>query len=466
MLLLCLLLLLPHLLALALLTGGDWPVGTSVAMLRMCATVLALACGCLLCINWWISGNAATAWLGAAILALAITQVPSALLELDNSTAVTIQTPDTVLDSVLTLPFVVLLLPAMGTRTFAHRITPIVLGVGTGLAFGATRIAYSVLDLESRLRLAENSVTTGMIASGLTGGLVVVIVRRIKTLPEWARDEMALAAIAVTYGQVARLDTLDEAGPWTLAACAFLLVGFVMLASTSAELMRVALRENEQKLRILAERAESAEQTLRSDQEMLHQLRGTIAGVTSASRILLGMNAELSPAHKQQLTELLTAEMHRLEHMLEDNSGEPPGMVELDPVLVNMVSAYRYLGLAIRWRPSGAWAWTRPSDVAEVLQILLSNTVRHAPGATVDVSARLVEGGTEVLVRDDGPGIPAPLREKVFERGIRRGRSAGTGLGLYLARNILAESGGTLDLVDDDSSGTAFVMRLPLREPA
>jgi signal transduction histidine kinase len=451
LLLLCLLLVLPHALGFAVVSAGDWPVGTSVAMLRMSATVLALVGACLLCIHWWVSANAATAWLGAALLSLGITQIPSALLELNNATAVAIQTPNTLLDTLLTLPFIALLAAGMGTRTFTHRITPILLGVVTGLTFGAARIVYSALDLERRLQLAEQSVTTGMVAAPVLGGLVVLIVRRLDGLPPWALHEMTLAAIAVIYGHVARLDTLDESGPWAVVGSAFLLVGSVILASTSAELLRGALRENEKKLRL--------------HEETLHELRGTIAGVTSASRILLGMNAELSPAHKRRLTELLTTEMHRLEHLVADNSGERPAMVELDPVIANMVSTYRYLGLAIQWPPSGAWAWTRPSDLAEVLHILLSNTARHAPGATAYVSARIVGDQTEVLVRDDGPGIPASLREKVFERGTRQSRSTGHGLGLYLARQILAEHGGTLDLVEEGSAGTAFAIRLPLREP-
>lgn len=466
LLVLCLLLVAPHLLGFAVVSSGDWPVGTSAAILRLSATVLALACGGLLCIHWWVSGNAATAWVSAALLALAIAQIPSALLELDTATAVAIQTPATVLDTLVTLPFVALLALGMGRRTFTYRITPILLGVIAGLTLGTARIAYTVLDLESRLRLSDHSLAAGTVAAALLGGAVVLIVRRLYPLPGWARREMALAAIAVTYGHLARLDPLDESGPWTVAGGAFLLVGFMMLASTSAELLRRALRDNEKELMLLEQRVESAERILRSDEETMHQLRGTIAGITSASRILLGMDAELSSAHKRRLTEMLNAEMHRLEHMLSDQSGEPPAVVELDPVIANMVSTYRYLGLPVRWHPSDAWAWTRPSDVAEVLQILLSNTARHAPGSTAYVSARHVGDRTEVLVRDDGPGIPVRLREKVFDRGMRHSRSAGHGLGLYLAREILAENGGTLDLLDGDAAGAAFVMRLPLREPA
>ena len=101
-------------------------------MLRLTATVVALAGGGLLCIHWWISGNRGTAWLGAAILSLAITQVPSALLELDSSTAAAIATPPTVLDTLLAIPFLALLACGVTGRTFTHRITPIILAARVG----------------------------------------------------------------------------------------------------------------------------------------------------------------------------------------------------------------------------------------------------------------------------------------------------------------------------------------------
>jgi signal transduction histidine kinase len=60
------------------------------------------------------------------------------------------------------------------------------------------------------------------------------------------------------------------------------------------------------------------------------------------------------------------------------------------------------------------------------------------------------------------------MRDQVFDRGVRRHGSAGQGLGLYIARKIVVQNGGRLDLDTDHErrSGAAFVLQLPAREPA
>ena len=464
LLLSCLLILLPHLIGVAVVSTGDMPVGTSIAMLRLTATVVALAAGGLLCIQWWVSGDRSTAWLGAAILSLAITQVPSALLELDSSTAAAIDTPPTVLDSLLAIPFLALLAFGITGRTFTHRITPILLAVSTGLTFGAVRVAYTSFDLETRLHLAELSFTTGMLGAAVLGAVVVGILMRYD-LPTWARNECIVAAIAVTYGRVARIDSWGESGIWEIAASAFLLAGFVILASTATELLRQALKENEKRINALAERAESAEETLRVDEETLHELKGAIAGIGSASRILTGMSSGLDAAQQRRLVDLLSVEMDRLERLI-TGARSGPAEVQLDPLIGGIVSAYRYAGMPIHSFASGASAWTVASDLTDVLHVLLSNAARHAPGATTMIWVRRRHDRVDVHVSDEGPGIPAALRDRVFERGARSDGSPGQGLGLHIARRVIEQHSGRLTLADDPRHGTTFIISLPLKEPA
>ena len=76
--------------------------------------------------------------------------------------------------------------------------------------------------------------------------------------------------------------------------------------------------------------------------------------------------------------------------------------------------------------------------------------------------------GTALLtVRDDGPGVPAPDVERVFERFVRldpaRSAGDGVGLGLSIARDLVERHGGTLRLVAPDPAtpGARFVLTLP-----
>src|SRR6202034_3039204 len=75
---------------------------------------------------------------------------------------------------------------------------------------------------------------------------------------------------------------------------------------------------------------------------------------------------------------------------------------------------------------------------------------------TSDDHARLV-------VEDDGPGIPAELRENLFERFVRGGRDGGrgSGLGLAIVRAVAVSHGGTVTLEVPSGGGTRFVITIP-----
>jgi signal transduction histidine kinase len=95
-------------------------------------------------------------------------------------------------------------------------------------------------------------------------------------------------------------------------------------------------------------------------------------------------------------------------------------------------------------------------DLREALANLLDNAVRHA-AATVTVHARACDGFARVAVADDGPGVPADVRDRIFERFSAHGPSAGTGLGLAIARDIARRHGGDISC---DADG--FHLTLPL----
>jgi signal transduction histidine kinase len=106
-----------------------------------------------------------------------------------------------------------------------------------------------------------------------------------------------------------------------------------------------------------------------------------------------------------------------------------------------------------------------PAQLARVVRNLLSNAVRHAT-ATVAISLAELDGTVELVIDDDGPGVPADLREVIFERFARadddRGdASGGTGLGLAITRDIVERHGGRIQLDGTRTSGARFVVTLP-----
>lgn len=86
----------------------------------------------------------------------------------------------------------------------------------------------------------------------------------------------------------------------------------------------------------------------------------------------------------------------------------------------------------------------------------------HQAGATtLRFDAEPREGGLAVLVRDDGPGIPEPVAKRLFQPFAGGGGNGGSGLGLVIAREIVAAHGGTLTLVETTDNGTTFRVEFP-----
>ena len=103
--------------------------------------------------------------------------------------------------------------------------------------------------------------------------------------------------------------------------------------------------------------------------------------------------------------------------------------------------------------------------LAQVVRNLVDNAARHAR-AVIAVSVRETSELVELVVEDDGPGIPDDQRERVFERFVRldeaRARDAGgSGLGLAIVKEIVAAAGGDVTVSSSSLGGARFVVRLP-----
>jgi signal transduction histidine kinase len=99
-----------------------------------------------------------------------------------------------------------------------------------------------------------------------------------------------------------------------------------------------------------------------------------------------------------------------------------------------------------------------------VLVVLIDNAVKHGrPGGAVFVSVDLADQRcVRVSVDDDGPGIAAADRERVFALGERGATTAsGTGIGLAFVRLMLERAGGRVDLEESPLGGARFVVIVP-----
>ncbi|MFE9334232.1 sensor histidine kinase [Streptomyces sp. NPDC006925] len=177
--------------------------------------------------------------------------------------------------------------------------------------------------------------------------------------------------------------------------------------------------------------------------------------------------------------ERIESEAVRMSGLVEDllllarlDSGRPLERepVDVSALVVDAVSDARVAGPEHVWRlevPSSPLLVTGDeSRLRQVLANLLANARSHTPpGTTVRAQLALDGGRVEVRVVDDGPGIPADVRERVFERFARgdasRSRHRGsTGLGLAIVAAVVTAHGGGVQVASGPGR-TAFTVRLP-----
>jgi signal transduction histidine kinase len=168
-------------------------------------------------------------------------------------------------------------------------------------------------------------------------------------------------------------------------------------------------------------------------------------------------------------------EITRITHMLDETLGylrrdarsEPVSRVDLPSLLQTICAEFADVGHTVTYEGPPHLTWTcRPGVLARAISNIVDNAVKHGAIVTV-VLCPGDDGAVAIDVGDDGPGIPAALREKVFDpffkgdtaRGAD-GRS-GFGLGLSIARDVVNGHGGGIELLERKPRGLMVRIRLP-----
>ncbi len=232
---------------------------------------------------------------------------------------------------------------------------------------------------------------------------------------------------------------------------------------TGDELEQLATTLNETLARLQA----SSEATERFAADAAHELRSPITGVRAA--------VELRADDDELLSDALL-ELDRASRLIDDllvlakrQAGPPERTdIDLDDIVRSDVAAARsrfpevaFETALVPVRVSGD-----PDGLRRVASNLIENAANYSDG-TVRVSLTIGDGGDALLtVDDDGPGIPADERERVFERFARLDESraratGGSGLGLALVSELVADHGGSVTVGDAGLGGARFEVALP-----
>jgi two-component system OmpR family sensor kinase len=300
---------------------------------------------------------------------------------------------------------------------------------------------------------------------GLAGLLAAGLLSRVSA-PKWFRQPMVAALLFCTASSVLAQWGPGESAGRTAAALGLDVIWTGLVTYSSVRLATFSWSRQLAMAEEQARRMVQAEQEVKRDEEMLHELRSTLAGISSAAQLLCLEPGPIDPTRMSHLGRTLTQELARVERLLSPDAPRPAEVVDLAEAIDPVIECARANGQVVRWRPPRIAVFGHPDDIAEAMHALLANARRHAPGSVVKLVTRRRENVVELSVRDAGPGVAGDVGDRLFSRGARGSASVGQGLGLYVARQRLAEHGGGLALAPAPRGGGAeFVLRLPLADP-
>ncbi|MGN6611264.1 MAG: sensor histidine kinase [Angustibacter sp.] len=237
------------------------------------------------------------------------------------------------------------------------------------------------------------------------------------------------------------------------AAVACAAAAAALVAQLAAGFLKAALTAHTMRsLRTLAALAERSDAVQR-ERERRHDALNALAAIRSASDVLAASADGLDAATRTELVAATRAELDRVARMLAAGRHDGTQETSLDDALRPVLLTWRQRGLAVDARLAGAVVRADRDAVCRVVDNLLQNVFRHAPGSRVRMHVVPAPGTVHLEVSNDGAPLPT-----------QRGSTTGQGVGLASSRRIAREAGGELTVLA--TSGRSFTVRLSLPAPA
>ncbi len=225
------------------------------------------------------------------------------------------------------------------------------------------------------------------------------------------------------------------------------------------------------------------EREQRFTSDVSHELRSPLMTVTASVEVLERRKESL-PAVAQQAVDLLSQDLRRFQRLVEDLleiSRLEAGAVQLQlsrfilvEFLEHVIALSRSPHLRLEYEPSDAGLAITADKrrLQQVMTNLIENADKYGAGAT-SVGFEVVGSTVQIVIEDEGQGVPADQRERIFERFGRvkesagnRAEATGFGLGLSLVAEHIRIHGGSVWVTDriDGRHGARFVVQLPVGE--
>ncbi len=245
--------------------------------------------------------------------------------------------------------------------------------------------------------------------------------------------------------------------------------------SGNDELGRLARTFNDMCLSIQSARDELIRQERiatigRLSSSIVHDLRNPLASIYGGAEMM--MDGDLSQGQLQRLAGNIYRSSRVIKDMLQQLVDVSRGRMQapeccnlaevVGAAVDSQIAAAETQGVDIQCSVDASIEIPlEPGRMERVFVNLIANAVEAMPeGGEIRISAERGESTVEVRVDDTGPGIPTPVRERLFQPFVTSGKN-GLGLGLALSRQTVLDHGGDLWIADDAGPGAHFRLRLP-----
>jgi PAS domain S-box-containing protein len=213
-----------------------------------------------------------------------------------------------------------------------------------------------------------------------------------------------------------------------------------------------------------------------------HELRTPLAAVYGSARTLRRTDIELKPEERDRFLEIIESETERLTGIVSQIllAGQlEEGRVDVSTSAIDLrglaesvldstrVRAPAEVELKLDAGEQAAVALADEDKLRQVLVNLVDNAVKYSPdGGEVAVELGSAPGLVTVTVRDSGLGIPAGEQDRIFEKFYRLDPAltrgvGGSGLGLYISKELVSRMGGRMSVRSRPGEGAAFTVELP-----
>ncbi|KAB7744892.1 PAS domain-containing protein [Nostocoides sp. F2B08] len=228
------------------------------------------------------------------------------------------------------------------------------------------------------------------------------------------------------------------------------------------------------------ERADSAVAELITT--VAHELRSPVAGITGFTASLLQHWDRFDDGDKRVMLETIEHDAQRVTRLITElldvaridarTLQVRPQPLDLEALLRTHVARCVVTGepesrFELRVAEDLPQLWADPDRLEQIVANLVDNALRHGAGLVrIEVDRSSLDDGTpavSIAVSDQGDGIAEANRELVFSRYWQGGAKAGTGLGLFLVRGIVAAHGGSVRVTDAPGGGARLELLLPVR---